>query len=336
MKKSVYLKLSQQEANKKLQQSLFERYNRIKQKSCVLGYLYFPFAYIAFSSIAIVSFGYRVIMLLQDIRFTPHYMKTVIEHNNMTVLQANEYLDTQLFEYKKRLSYGNISTKEKNNIDTTFCLLYDEYKLPVSDDKHEEIISNISNLQVSVDKTNNGVGNVVSAITDISASVDKVLTYTEQKQVKEEAEILREQTLREEQEKRQTTAYNREKGKKLTSFESALSDKQIKILTNYCNRIPVFDRDIEFQEMKNILLCTHSKPSKVTVNKYIALLFTELCNNKFICKTWKSVAERYKCFVSSENKILNSNDLYMANQTSGLIEQKVYDLIEKCIEEIVE
>lgn len=59
-------------------------------------------------------------MLFQDIRFTPHYMKTIIEYNNMSALQANEYLDSQLFEYKKRLSYGNISINQKNSIDTTF------------------------------------------------------------------------------------------------------------------------------------------------------------------------------------------------------------------------
>lgn len=453
MKKSAYLKISQHEANKKLQQSLFERYNRIKQKSSILGYLYFLFSYIAFSSIAIVSFMYRLAMFFQDIRFTPHYMRTVIEYNNMSVFEANKYLDSQLLEYKKRLSYGNISLKEKNSIDTTFSLLHDEYKLPKPMDyKHKEITSalsdiqvsvdnstkdvkdisaNISDIQTSVDKSNNGIkeifsiasdtailidkgnnailnglsnthqaiekgntsmlelnsfvkeqGNIASEyfsnlkldinkqvgivnenihktkltieesnnkieeiasiskstsgeVLNILDSVGKVATYTEQRQQKEEAELKRELTLREEQEKRQTTAYNREKGKKLTSFESALSENQIKILTSYCNQIPVFDRDIELQEMKDILLCTHTKPLKVTVNKYVAFLFTELAKNKFICKTWKSVAERYNCFVSSENKILNSNDLYMANQTSGIMEQKAYDLIEECIEMIV-
>lgn len=315
MKKSLYLKLSQQEANKKLQQALFERYNRIKQKNCVLGYLYFPFAYIAFSITAIVSFSYRLVMLLQDIRFTPHYLKTVIEYNNMSPLQANEYLDSQILEYKKRLSYGNISLKEKNSIDTTFNLLYDEYKLPVpTDEKHEEIIAGISTLHTSV---------------------DKVVTYTEMQQQKEEAEIIREQTLREEQEKRITTAHNREKGKKLTSFESALSEKQIRILTDYCNRIPVFDRDLEVQEMKEILLCVHRKPLRVRTNKLVAFLFTELANKKQICRTWKSVAERYECFTSTENKILNSNDLYMANQTSGLMDLKAYETIEECVREIV-
>ncbi|MBF0577587.1 hypothetical protein [Dysgonomonas sp. GY617] len=454
MKKSTYLKISQHEANKKLQQLLFERYNRIKQKSSILAYLYFLFSYIAFSSIAIVSFMYRLAMFFQDIRFTPHYMKTVIEHNYMSAVQANDYLDSQLLEYKKRLSYGNISLKEKNSIDTTFSLLYDEYKLPKPIDyQHKEITSalsdiqisvdnsnkdvkdisvNISDIQTSVDKSNNGIKEIFSIASDTAISIDKgnnailnglsnthqaiekgntsmlelhsfvkeqgniaseyfsnlkldineqagivnenihktkltiegsynkieeiasiskstsgevlnildsvgkVATYTKQRQQKEAAELKREQTLREEQEKRQTTAYNREKGKKLTSFESALSENQIKILTSYCNQIPVFDRDIELQEMKDILLCTHTKPLKVTVNKYVAFLFTELSKNKFICKTWKSVAERYNCFVSSENKVLNSNDLYMTNQTSGLIEQKIYDMIQECIEEIIQ
>jgi hypothetical protein len=35
-------------------------------------------------------------------------------------------------------------------------------------------------------------------------------------------------------------------------------------------------------------------------------------------------------------KILNSNDLYMANQTSGLIDPDKYDLITECVEAITD
>ncbi|GHV52332.1 hypothetical protein FACS1894181_15340 [Bacteroidia bacterium] len=57
-------------------------------------------------------------------------MQTVIVFNNMNDLQAVDYLNTKELEYKKRLSYGNVSMKEKNRIETTFELLYRKYKQP--------------------------------------------------------------------------------------------------------------------------------------------------------------------------------------------------------------
>lgn len=447
MKKSLYLKLSQQETNKKLQLLLVERYNLIKKKNVLLGWLYFIYAYIVYSLVAIVSFVYRLAMLPSDFRFTPHYMQTVIDHNNMDAEQANEYLNTQLKDYQKSKSYGNFSLAQRDTINTTFELLLEKYKLPEpQDNKHLAIMSGLSkienlsleqnqnilelnsdikevsvelstqitdkntiiqkqltnieqiatdsnsttkesvsalseqisesanalleqnntikdeiiNISQSADNIRDSIANVTDKIEILSSqqinsfsgtqekldninsniglvksTIEPVVSYTKQKQQEEKLEKEHIKELRESQEKRQTTAYNREKGKKLNSFESALSNKQIDILVKYCNRIAVFDRDIEFSEMKDILLCAHQKPFKLTVNKYLALLFSELSDNKLICKTWKSVATRYECFVSAKDKTLVSNDFYMANQTSGLIDQKVYSLIEECIEKII-
>ena len=314
MKKSLYLKLSQQEANKKLQSSLYVSYKSIKQRNKLLGWLYFVFTYISFSIVAIVSFIHRLVMLPKDFRFTPHYLRTVIRYENMTLVEANAYLDSQLHEYKNSLSFGNFSPQDRNSIDTTFELLYNEYKLLEPEDtKHTAIIS--------------GLSEVKNAIMPISS-------YTEHKQKKELEEEDREIQLREQQEKRKTSAHNREKGKMLNSFEADLSENQIMVLVEYCNKIPVFDRDIELQEMKDLLLCIHKKPFKLTVNKYLALLFTELAENKLICKNWKSVASNHNCFISSEGKPQTPNDLYMANQTSGLIDSNIYNMITKCIERI--
>jgi hypothetical protein len=322
MKKSLYLKLSQQEANKKLQQIFVKRYKNIEQKNHILGWLYLPFAYIGFSIVAIVSYISRLTLFFKDIRFTPHYMRTTVRYNNMSLEQANEYLNSQMQEYKNSLSYGNFSPQERNSIDTTFELLYDEYKLPDPEDKkHLAVISGLSEIK---DITN-----------DSRTIIDEVAIYTNRKQDEEIQEKEHQERLRREQEKRQTTAHNREKGKMLTSFESALTDRQIDILVDYCNQIPVFERDIEFREMKDILLCVHKKPLKLTVNKYLSLLFTELYNKKLICKNWKSVAFRHKCFLSVNDNVLDSNDYYMANQASGLIDPEKYNLIIECIDKIV-
>lgn len=315
MNKLTYIEIFNREGNKKAWNAFMNKFHSIKKKNKILAYLYWVMACVLFGFMAIIGWLASLRLVFKDVRFSPHYLRVVIEENRMTTKEANEYLSEKLLEYKNSLSFGNFFPKERDSIDATFEILFNKYKLPApTDQKHEEIISGISTLHTSV---------------------DKVVTYTELQQQKEEAEIMREQSLREEQEKRITTAHNREKGKKLTSFESALSERQIKILTDYCNRILVFDRDIEIQEMKDILLCVHPKPLRVRINKFVAFLFTELANKKLICKTWKSVAERYKCFASADNKILNSNDLYMANQTSGLMDQKAYELIEECIIKIV-
>jgi len=404
MKKALYLKLSQQEANKKLQQIFVERYKNVQQRNHILGWLYFPFAYIGFSIVAIISYISRLTTFFQDIRFTPHYLRTVIRYNNMSSEQANEYLNSQMQEYKSSLSYGNFSSQERNSIDTTFELLYSEYRLPEPEDKkHFAVISGLSEVKnISLENnrnisihltsikesiTNEGLNvqesistlstqvteqtdivkdefltankslevlsgkqdtvlsnisgtleklnNINNEIISVQSNVTPVALYTSRKQDEELQEKEHQEELRKEQEKRQMTAHNREKGKMLTSFESALTDKQINILVDYCNQVPVFERDIEFREMKDILLCVHKKPLKLTVNKYLSLLFTELCNKKLICKNWKSVAFRHKCFVSVNDNVLDSNDYYMANQTSGLIDPEKYDLIMECVDKII-
>lgn len=335
MKKSLYLKLSQQETNKKIQLSLVEKYERIRQKNSLFGYLYFVVAYISYSSIAIISFLHCWVMISKDFRFTPHYLQTVIDYNDMSNKQANQYLNTQLKKYLKSKSYGNFSLVQRDTINTTFELLLEKYKLPEQEDnKHMALMSGLSKIENISFENNRGVSNLTDKVSELKYSIEPIASYTNKKTQEENTENERINELKANQEKRSISAYNRENGKKLRSFESVLTDKQIAVLVEYCNKAAVFDRDIEFQEMKHILLCTHQKPLKLSVNKYLALLFSELSDNKLICKTWKSVVSRYKCFVSSEDKTLTSNDLYMANQTSGLIDPDKYDLITECVEKI--
>lgn len=334
MKKSLYLKLSQQETNRKIQLSLAEKHERIKQKNRLLGFLYFIVAYISYSSVAIISFMYRW-FTTKDFHFTPHYLQTVIDYNAMDVEAANKYLNSNLKEYKKSKSYGNFSSIERDTINTIFELLLEKYKLPEPEDnKHLAVMSGLSKIENISFENNQGVSNLTDKVSELKSTIEPIASYTNKKEREENVEYERISELKANQEKRSTSAYNREKGKKLDSFESALSDKQITSLVEYCNKIAVFDRDIEFQEIKQILLCTHKKPLKLSVNKYLALLFSELSENKLICKTWKSVANRHKCFVSSEGKHLTSNDLYMANQTAAFIDPDKYDLIIECVEKI--
>lgn len=192
MKKSLYLKLSQRETNKKIQLSLVEKHKRIRQKNSLFGYLYFVVAYVSYSSVAIISFLHCWVMISQDFRFTPHYLQTVIDYNDMSNEQANQYLNTQLKEYLKSKSYGNFSLAQRDTINTTFELLLEKYKLPEPEDiKHMSVMSGLSNIEnISLENRqdilnlNSGMKEVSaelsSQITDQNATIGKQLTNIEQ------------------------------------------------------------------------------------------------------------------------------------------------------------
>lgn len=247
----------------------------------------------------------------------------------MSQEQTIAFLDDEFSVYKNKLSYGNIPSARQKQIEATFDILYNQYKRPESDQKHVEIISNFStlhqNLQTIGEETNRD-------LRDIKQETISISEYTNKKLSEEQEEEKRKL----EKAQKETSKYNREKGRNLDSFESALSDKQVGILVKYCNQIPTFNIDITQAEMKAILQCTHTRPLQTTVNKYIALLFTRLYEEKLICETWKSVATKERCFLSAKGKELNAKDLSSANSTSGIIKPQVYDLIEECIDKIKE
>lgn len=346
MNKLAYVIYSQKEANRKIWDSLMGKYKLLKNKNITLAYLWFPFACIIFGIVAVVSWISSLILFRKKVRFTPHYLRACIETTNMSQEQTVAFLDDEFSVYKNKLSYGNIPLAKQKQIEATFDILYHQYKRPESDQKHVEIISNFSNLHQSVETANRGISgigrdvksissqtNIISVdVNDMKQQTDVISGYTERK-LSEEKE-LEERKL--EKAQKETSKYNREKGRNLDSFESALSDKQVGILVKYCNQIPTFNIDITQAEMKAILQCTHTKPLQTTVNKYTALLFSRLSEEKLICETWKSVATKERCFLSAKGKELNAKDLSSANSTSGIIKPQVYDLIEECIDKIKE
>lgn len=329
MNKLAYVIYSQKEANRKIWNYLMDKYELLKKKSIVLAYLWLPIACIVFGFVAVVSWISSLFLFRKKVRFTPHYLRACIETANMSQEQTIAFLDDEFSVYKNKLSYGNIPSARQKQIEATFDILYNQYKRPESDQKHVEIISNFStlhqNLQTIGEETNRD-------LRDIKQETISISEYTNKKLSEEQEEEKRKL----EKAQKETSKYNREKGRNLDSFESALSDKQVGILVKYCNQIPTFNIDITQAEMKAILQCTHTKPLQTTVNKYIALLFTRLYEEKLICETWKSVATKERCFLSAKGKGLNAKDLSSANSTSGIIKPQVYDLIEECIDKIKE
>jgi len=238
----------------------------------------------------------------------------------MTTEQANQFLDTQFADYKNRLSYGNISLKEQKQIEATFELLFSEYALPKQN--NSEIIS--GNIQT-----------LTKVVADGNKELKTISKYTNWKHIVEKEEADRKQQLKDEQAKRTLSAHNREKGRMLDSFESALTGEQMDILVECCNDIKIFTRDIESYEMKDILSCSHKNPLPVNINKHLAVLFDRLRGHKLICSTWMSVAEKYKCFVSRKGKPIVSKDLSAALSTAYLIPIEVDDKINEWVAKII-
>lgn len=133
------------------------KYKLLKKKSTVLAYIWFPLACILFGFVAIFSQINFLTLLFKDIRFTPHYLKTSIETLRMSQEEIIQYLDSQYSDYKTKLSFGNISLEKQKQIEATFDIFYKQYGLCEHDEKHNEIISNITTLHETIEVTNKEV-----------------------------------------------------------------------------------------------------------------------------------------------------------------------------------
>lgn len=350
MKKSLYLKLSQQETNKKNQLSLVEQYRRIRQKSNLLGWLYFIVAYVSFSSVAIVSFIYRWIMISKDFRFTPHYLQTVIDYNKMSNEQANQYLNTQLKKYQKSRSYGNFSLAQRDAINVTFELLLEKYKLPEPEDnKHLAVmfgLSKIENLSLEnnqdistlgggISHTQEHLNSISSNVEFVKSAIEPIASYTEQK--KQEARNLEDQrkNLRQQQLERAKKIKGRENSKNPKNFECSLTDDQLRLLLECCNEIKVFRHPVTKQELSDVLLCIHAQPLQTTNARLLSLLFSNLQNADYIHYEWQSIAARNVCFKSKlGNDLKTNNDFSSAAAAAGTVNVKKEKIILEYIKKI--
>jgi len=313
MNKIDYIRLSHSETNRKIWNAITGKCFALKQKNRFLGYLWITVASIAFGFIAVFGWFSFLTVFVKDIRFTQHYMRTVISTQSMTSEQVNNYLDTCKLDYKNRVSYGNIPMKKQKQTEATFELLYREFGTPQPD-----------SIQL-----------LTQTVTENNSELKTISSFTTWKHTTEKVEIERKQQMQDEQAKRKISARNREKGRMLNSFESELTPEQIDLLVECCNNIQIFTRNIESYELKEILSCSHREPLPITVNKHLAVLFDKLREHKLICKTWMSVAERFNCFVSRQGKPITSKDLSAALSTSSIIDRHIENQINDWIDDIV-
>ena len=317
MKKFDYIRLSHSTANQKIWNAIVEKYISINRKNRFAGFVWITLACIVFGFIAVSGWFSFITVFFKDIRFSQHYMRTVITIQGMTAKQTGNYLDSCLLSYKNCLSYGHIPAKEQKRIEATFDILYEEFGISQPD-----ISDNIQSLTHIASENNR--------------ELKAISTYTTWKQTVEKNEIERKRQSYDEQAKRKISAQNRAKGRMLASFEPDLTDEQLGRLVNCCNIIQIFIRDIEVYELEDILSCSHDEPLPVNINKHLAVLFDKLREHRLICKTWMSVAERYDCFVSKQGKPIASKDLSSALSAASLIKPDIEDRIKNCVNAIAE
>lgn len=316
MKKRTYIKLFNKEANEKIWNFLFSKYQTVEKKSKLLAYCCLPIICIAFGFMAILGWASSLVLFFMDTQFTPHYLRAAILHEKMTNEQATEYLRSREYQYRKSVSFGNMSNKKRKSIETTFELLFDEYKLPIIDENHKEIISNISNLQISIDKT--------------QSDVQYISEYTH---VVEQKDIERENK-RNEQIQNNKKSFIRENKKNPLSFESSLFDKQIELLVDCCNKLSIFKRPILPRELQDIFLCIHKEPLQTTNTRLLSLLLSKLENENYIHAEWQNISEKYICFISKNGKNLLAKDLSTAYSSSVTVKGEKEQTISDCISSI--
>jgi hypothetical protein len=316
MTKFDYIRLSHTMANLRIWDNIIGKFVVLKQKNRLAALVWISGASIIYGYIAVFSWFSFLTVPFKDIRFTQHYLRTVITEQGMTAEQVNQYLDSQFADYKNRLSYGNIPLKNQKQIEATFELLYKEYGIPETN-------------------TSDNFQTLKQAVREGNRELKTISEYTTWKHTAEKEETERIQQLQNEQSKRTVSAYKRNKGRMLNSFESALTKEQLDALVNCCNDIQLFTRDIESYEMEEILSCSHTKPLQVNINKYLAALFDKLRKHNLICKTWMSVSEKQNCFESKQGKPIASKDLSAALSTSSIIKLEVEEKINDWVKTIV-
>ena len=93
------------------------------------------------------------------------------------------------------------------------------------------------------------------------------------------------------------------------SFESKLTDRQIKALLAPLNEMKLFKIPVSLPTLKTLFNDKLSKPLEVANNQILACLFNCLKNEFLVTDQWKSVIEKNKCFIGARGKLMTASNL---------------------------
>lgn len=115
MTKLEYIRESHRQTNRKAWLALDGVYFRLKKKNVLLAYLWKPFVWISYGIVWFISRLAFVVTLLSDIKYSIHFMECDIAEQRLDYTDARKYLEKKQEEYKRRLSYGNYSKKQRDS-----------------------------------------------------------------------------------------------------------------------------------------------------------------------------------------------------------------------------
>lgn len=356
MTKIEYIKASHAVANRRVRE-WFEG-KRPQNKFAIR--LWQVITWVAMAIIIPISWLAFVLTLFERVEFSIHYMEFYIESKGLSQIEANEYLHSKKQEYIRYLSYGVISKKSQQKIDSTFDCLFLTYPTPhpeVVDNKHQEIIGNLMGIQgAMVEALDNKHQEVINNFSQVKQSVANVADNTQQLLEDEalgemqngiaeiinynrQAEKNKSKSQQERDEELRVATQRRERTVRRTRFEinpedleSKLSAEQIVTLLDHINSIKVFVREITLRELEDVLMCIHTEPLQTNHNKILASLLQKMSAHRLISPKWQRVAGNKGCFSSRSGKLLSAKDLSAAKQQAGLIDINKERMIDECIE----
>ena len=101
MKKRDYIKAAQDNVNLRIWDFISFRYQSIARKNAFLGVLWMIAACVVFGCIAVIGWISSFSMLFRDLRFTPHYLRTVIVSLCLTSEQATAFFKLSVLSYQQ-------------------------------------------------------------------------------------------------------------------------------------------------------------------------------------------------------------------------------------------
>lgn len=93
---------------------------------------------------------------------------------------------------------------------------------------------------------------------------------------------------------------------RLTNF----SEQQIKLITEFTNRLSLFKKEVTTEEISALFSCTLKTPLQASSNRYIALFLGTLRDQGFLPYSWQMIIEGYKLLSSStSNKPISASQM---------------------------
>ncbi len=120
---------------------------------------------------------------------------------------------------------------------------------------------------------------------------------------------------------------------RVSSFESTLDQRQLKQIFDLVVEIGLFKKPFTVLDLTNLLENSLTVPISVNNNRDLTALFDCLYQEKYICKNWQSVINKYRCLIGPTGAVITSKNL-SATKTNISTKSDNFKKINKIIEKL--